>query len=668
MTNGAASKQTTLFLDDPRTTYRRLRNYLAGQALGVTRDGTLLHEILKILFCKHLLDASGHRPPTNSPTTAIVASYQSAFSEVRGLLPRLFSRDQGIVLDSESLAYTHAALSALALDDPVGDTVGDAFETFMGADLRGPEGQFFTPHNAINLLLDLVQLQPGELVIDPACGAGGFLAASVRHKISKGASPAQALASVYGQDKDAYLVELAYARLAFTSLSEPNVYCVDSLSCKGADETTAPSLAMAGTFDVVLTNPPFGARIIAASPEVQRGFQLGYQWRVRDDGASRTSVLQPSVPPQVLFVERCVSLVKPGGRVGMVVPESLISGRNYRYVVSWIRQNASIEAVIGMPEALFKTSGKGGTHTKTCLLLLRKNDQEARPSRSIFMAEVRWCGNDSRGRRTDRDELPEVSARFSKHLHGALYGSDHLGYGITLTNVSDDILAPRYYDPEVTADLMTLKATHDLVKFSDLVRADILRVTTGHEVGAKEYGSGTIPFVRTSDISNWELKLDPKHGLSEDVYLSYAGKQDVREGDLLMVRDGTYLIGTCAYVTKYDTRIVFQSHIYKIRSLQPDYLSPFLLLASLSSPPVRRQIRAKRFTQDIIDSLGNRINELVLPIPKDLGDRARVEEMVREAIAQRVEARELARQACLEVVGRSRPCGPLVTDPDEEVE
>lgn len=84
-----------------------------------------------------------------------------------------------------------------------------------------------------------------------------------------------------------------------------------------------------------------------------------------------------------------------------------------------------------------------------------------------------------------------------------------------------------------------------------------------------------------------------------------------------MVRDGTYLVGTCAIITEDDKEIVFQSHIYKIRVKKPEVLNPLLLLALLSCPLVRSQIYAKRFTQDIIDTLGERIHELQLPVPKD---------------------------------------------------
>ena len=79
------------------------------------------------------------------------------------------------------------------------------------------------------------------------------------------------------------------------------------------------------------------------------------------------------------------------------------------------------------------------------------------------------------------------------------------------------------------------------------------------------YGTGEIPFVRTSDISNWEIKTIPKQGVSVGIYESYNSNQDVRDKDILLVRDGTYLIGTNCFVTELDLPMLYQSHILKLR-------------------------------------------------------------------------------------------------------
>jgi type I restriction enzyme M protein len=183
----------------------------------------------------------------------------------------------------------------------------------------------------------------------------------------------------------------------------------------------------------------------------------------------------------------------------------------------------------------------------------------------------------------------------------------------------------------------------------------VLSIGTGDEIGKMAYGTGRIPFIRTSDISNWELKADPKHGVSEDIYLAYKRKQDVQPYDILMVRDGTYLIGTTAMITDQDTTILFQSHLYKIRVHKLDQLDPFLLLALLNAPIVKRQIRAKQFTQDIIDTLGKRICEVVLPIPKDKLLRGRIARETQEIVLGRMTLRNKAKQISLSVQGLAEP-------------
>jgi type I restriction enzyme M protein len=665
-TTGSSPAQGALAIagSDHRAIYRHIRNYLAGQAVGATRDRSLLDELVKALFCKHLLDHEGRAPEPTASGADVGAAYSSALATIGKRYPQAFGDHPTFELDTPTLAFVHGAISSLDLDSPDGDLIGDAYEVFTGSDARGQEGQFFTPQNAVDLLVSLIDLQPGERIIDPACGAGGFLSGATRDLIGKGVEPTEAVAAVWGIDKDRYLARLAWTRLAFLGLTQPNVECADSLGWRDDEGAIPAAQGLEGSFDVVLTNPPFGSKIVAATSDTQRGFDLGHQWKLKDGVFVRTPKLARNAPPQVLFVERCLSLVREGGRIGIVLPESLISGRNYRHVVSWIRARAKVQAVVGMPEALFKTSGKGGTHTKTCLVLLEKRKRQAPGRHKIFMAEARWCGNDSRGRKTGRDELPTIAERWRNHVKGKLVHGDHLGYAVDDRDIVDDILAPRYYNPDVAEELAMLEETHELVRFGDLVEQGVLSISTGHEVGAAEYGTGAIPFVRTSDISNWEIKVDPKHGVSEEVFESFATKQDVQEGDILMVRDGTYLIGTCAYVTKYDTRIVFQSHLFKIRVIDRDRISPYLLLAALSSAPVRRQVLAKRFTQDIIDSLGNRVHELVLPLPKDRALRDRVEDMVRRSINERVEARELARQAVFELIGRVATRTGDLDDPD----
>ncbi len=299
--------------------------------------------------------------------------------------------------------------------------------------------------------------------------------------------------------------------------------------------------------------------------------------------------------------------------------------------------------------------GKGGTHTKTCLVIAQKRTESVKAAKAIFMAEAKWCGHDSRARSIPHNDLPIIAQRFALHTKKQKYEKSTLGFTVNKADVRENVLCPRYYDPKITSELESLEQTHTLHAFRDLLNQGILSLATGDELGKLAYGTGTIPFIRTSDISNWELKADPKHGIARKIYESLCRKQDIRAGDLLMVKDGTYLIGTCAIISEADVEILYQSHLYKIRVQDNNLgIDPYLLLAVLSSPIVQRQVKAKQFTQDIIDSLGERIQELILPIPKSEEHRAEISGMVKTSVDLRILARELAKQSRLGIHG-NRP-------------
>jgi type I restriction enzyme M protein len=639
-----------------RETFQEIRNYLAGQFVGATRDESILAEVVKCLFSANTVGSIFPGNLDAASDVEVARHYRQIFKNIRSGYPELFDQDDEFLLGPDALAWTMRRLAAIYVDESDTDVIGDAYEVFMGSALRGQEGQFFTPRNAIEFLSDAVDLRSTDVVIDPACGSGGFLAAALM-RLSARAAGRSAL-KVYGIDKDASLVRLARIHLALLGADHRRIFNCDSIATHNG--STAPSLALPseGEYDVVLTNPPFGARIVSALPAIAAKYELARKWRYdRVFGHwYATKDLANRVPPQVLFLEKCVRLLRPGGRCGMVVPESLLSSGQYRHVADYLLRNTRVKIVAGMPESLFKTSGKGGTHTKTCLLVFEKNGKSARSNGSkIFFAEAKWCGNDSRGRVIAKDDTHEI-LRLYRDTGPRTGESTTLGFWLDESQLDDFSLSPRRYDPSIVRDLNGLRSSHEIVRFGDLVDQGWIAMTTGHEVGKLAYGTGQVPFVRTSDLSNWEIKSDPKHGVSEEVYGALRGKQDVRECDLLMVKDGTYLIGTCAMITSYDLRIVFQSHIYKIRVDHPDrdYLNPHLLLAVLSSDIVQSQIRSRRVTHDIIDSLGARILDLELALPASIERRQAISELVEKSIQDRVEARELARKARRLVC---EPCG-----------
>lgn len=217
-------------------------------------------------------------------------------------------------------------------------------------------------------------------------------------------------------------------------------------------------------------------------------------------------------------------------------------------------------------------------------------------------------------------------------------------YKISNRDIVNNIYIPKYYDPELKNEITSLGASHDLLTIGDLVDAGEVVVQTGDEIGKMAYGTGNIPFVRTSDITNWEIKTIPKQGVSEDIYQLYAKKQDVQPGDILLVRDGTYLIGTNCIITAMDTPMVFQSHILKFRINDQKKLNPYLLFLAFNCDLVQRQIRSIQFTADIIDTIGNRYREIVLPIPKDASKKRKLISAITKALETRMKFKAAVKQ------------------------
>lgn len=651
-----------------RSVFRTIRNYLAANAVGTTRDEIFAQQIINLIFCKIVderftkpTDTVEFRAGAGEKPAEVKERIQQLFNDVKSKYDDVIDREDKITLDEKTLTYAVGELQLFCLMDSERDAIADAFETFIGPSLKGGQGQFFTPRNVVRLLIGIVNPGTEDKVIDPACGSGGFLVEAIRIVWKciedRGTSydwPATEILSekqrvatknFRGIDKDNFLSKVAKAYMAIIGDGRGGIFCENSLDAPTHWKNLTEEHIPLDYFDVVVTNPPFGKKLKIDDASILDSYQLGHKWSFSKSTGEfdKLNTLYKGQAPQILFIERCLQLLRNEGRLGIIAPESMFCNPSHRYIIQYIKSIARIKAVVSLPEELFQPY----THAKTCAVVIEKTPAAHEQGHEIFMAVARWCGHDSRGLSIPYDDLPKILDKYRSYKDRGSLKYDRWGFIINEAEILDNIYLPKYYNPEIPKKLEKLRDTHELHIFRDLVDQGIISISTGHEVGKLAYGTGNIPFIRTSEIANWEIKLDPKHGLSETIYEDMKDKQDVQENDILMVRDGTYLVGACALVGKYDTKIVYQSHIYKIRTNNHEILHPFLLLAVLSSPIVKEQIFAKRFTQDIIDTLGGRIHELVLPVPKSEEAKKEIVGNVTSVIDHKNEARQLARKTIL---------------------
>lgn len=214
-----------------------------------------------------------------------------------------------------------------------------------------------------------------------------------------------------------------------------------------------------------------------------------------------------------------------------------------------------------------------------------------------------------------RQEIMEISNSNQRILPPR--ATSQYGFTVQRNEIKNRILIPKYYDPVLEAEIATSETGGEgsWVTLGTLVQAREITISGGIEVGKMAYGTGDIPFIRTSDLSNWQVNRNTKHGVSKEIYDKYKSRAGVRAGDVLVVRDGTYLVGSSAIVTRDDLPALYCGGILRLRVTDEGTVDPFFLLAALNAPLVRRQMRAKQFTRDVIDTLGKRLEEVRIPPP-----------------------------------------------------
>jgi type I restriction enzyme M protein len=332
--------------------FRDIRNHLAGNVTGITRDEALAQEIINLLFCKiydelntDLAEMVRFRCGVGEDLAAVQERIFKLFDDVKVEYSDVFDPEEAMRLDAESLTYVVGELQNYSITEADRDAVGDAFEVFIGPALRGAEGQFFTPRNVVRMIMEMLNPEAGKMIIDPACGSGGFLIMALEYVWRKmeAAAPARGWSTrqlekrktdvasqcFRGLDKDAFLAKVTKAYMALVGDGRGGLFCENSLQPPRDWNPLAQSKIKLGQFDFLFTNPPFGSKIPVKGHHVLSQYDLGHRWtRDKESGklVKSTAVLEDQAP-QILFLERCIQLLKPGASLGLYCRKALLVTR-----------------------------------------------------------------------------------------------------------------------------------------------------------------------------------------------------------------------------------------------------------------------------------------------------------------------------------------------------
>ncbi len=381
------------------------QNILAHQTVDT------FNEIFKVVFAKlydervNLFNSTSiakFRIGITEDQSTVAKNVHSLFDAAKNKWKDVYDSTDKILLNDETLAYCIKILQPYHLIRS-GDVLGVAFELLVNQEMKGEMGQYFTPRQVVSMMVQMMAPSMSDTLCDPACGSGGFLIYSMRrvfdyiHQKWDDADDRAEQRKDYAQEKligidnDPRLVKVAKAYMIMENDGRSGMYCVDALDYGAwekslrervvgrkikagdlSDSVLTNSRQQTDGVDIILTNPPFAGAI--QTPTTLR------QYGLASDGKGK---LQKEVVRAILFLERCLDMLEPGGRMGIVLPQGLFNNITDQNIRDFVDRKARVLAVIGLHPYTFKPF----TLAKTSVLFLQKwHDGEYLEDYPIFTA------------------------------------------------------------------------------------------------------------------------------------------------------------------------------------------------------------------------------------------------------------------------------------------
>ncbi len=413
-------------------------------------------ELLKVIFCK-IEDERNIPKALEFYATSEERSNSDGQLTVKNRIEKIFDRvkkekkntkifdpNDTIKLNPRTLSYIVSEIQKYSLLNTRIDIKGKAYEEIVGANLRGDRGEFFTPRNVMAMVVEMINPTIDEKVLDSSCGTGGFLVTAMTYamkqlriefeketgklksewddfekKAFQDKISDMAMNNYFGFDINPDLVKATKMNMVMNndgsgnilqnnSLLQPHEWTDDFKTRLSAalqiDKKTLINKDSIGYFDVIVTNPPFGSKIPIKDHAILSQFDLARIWK-QDKKTGRwtiTNKYQSSVSPEILFIERCWQFLKPGGRMGIVLPDALLGSPGTGYIREWLIKYTKIIASIDLHEDTFQP--RNGTQTSVLILQKKKADEILKEEKNglmsdynIYMAIVDKIGHDKRG-------------------------------------------------------------------------------------------------------------------------------------------------------------------------------------------------------------------------------------------------------------------------------
>jgi type I restriction enzyme M protein len=371
---------------------------------------------------------------TDEPAASLSKRIKAMYAEAQEIDPEIFK--EPIKIDDGTLKMCVSHLESINFNATDLDTKGVAFEQFLDGFFKGDFGQYFTPREIIQFCVEMLTPGNESLVLDPACGSGGFLLYALDYVRHKGLEFHEAGSTshyrywhdfaekrLFGIEINDEISRVAKMNMILHDDGHTNIVGFDALeklpTIREQNNKLKPN-----AFDLVLTNPPFGAVV----KETEKGFAYMEGWELlrfvgkgeqseggagemtSDHKAGKKSIkARKSIKTEILFCERVWQFLKPGtGRAAIVLPDGILTNSSLQGVRDWLLQRFQFLAVVSLPQEAFQHSGAG---VKASIVFVRKRAEKEQPddNEAIFMAAPANIGYDATGRKTARVKVESES-------------------------------------------------------------------------------------------------------------------------------------------------------------------------------------------------------------------------------------------------------------------
>lgn len=320
------------------------------------------------------------------------------YNRVKALYEEGRKRDAEVFRDNirltpEKIRTVVGYLESVNLGETDLDSKGRAFETFMGSFFRGNFGQYFTPREIVDFIVDVLPIRNDSKVLDTSCGSGGFLLYAL-NKVRNQATEYYpnwkndtkqyakwfpywhdfAQNNLYGIEISEQISRAAKMNMIIHDDGHTNVVTSDGLISDEQLFTKTKNQGFKyGTFDIIITNPPFGSSVRQSEQAYLKTYQLGKKEEDWLAVKSTAESVRDSQNTEVLFLEQDYNFLKEGGYLAIVLPDGILTNSSMQYVRTQIEDWFRIVAVVSMPQTAFAANGAG---VKSSVLFLKKWDKE----------------------------------------------------------------------------------------------------------------------------------------------------------------------------------------------------------------------------------------------------------------------------------------------------